>query len=221
MEKGQEMLEIGRNYPKLEMTKMLGTKSKQGIDRKLSRYGVDFSVCGTGENAVYTIKAIAEPFKIYAILDLGFDGGTDFGKLRDFYYHYFQDEIFMALPDEVKEVKMREIDRPISRQTIANYVRKLEDNHMIYRNTDNFIYYFAYKQTQRFCEHDEYVSAWKEYWDSVHSGISSFEAIWNMRIDHGGVARKQAIPDINAIGKKELDYMLSLIHHSIENEYNS
>ena len=91
---------------------------------------------------------------------------------------------------------------------------------MIYRNTDNFIYYFAYKQTQRFCEHDEYVSAWKEYWDSVHSGISSFEAIWNMRIDHGGVARKQAIPDINAIGKKELDYMLSLIHQSIENEYN-
>ena len=33
-----EMLEIGRVYSKPELTQMLGTRSKQGIDRKLQRY---------------------------------------------------------------------------------------------------------------------------------------------------------------------------------------
>lgn len=47
------MLEIGRSYSKTEMTQILATKSKQGIDRKLSRYGVEFDVCGRGEKAIY------------------------------------------------------------------------------------------------------------------------------------------------------------------------
>ena len=80
------MLEIGCVYSKLELTQMLGTRSKQGIDRKLDRYGVVYEVCGRGESAVYTIKAMADPFKVFAITELGFDGGTDFTKLRNFYY---------------------------------------------------------------------------------------------------------------------------------------
>ena len=46
------MLEIGCAYPKAEMTRIFGTNSKQGIDRKLTRYGIVFDVCGRGEGAV-------------------------------------------------------------------------------------------------------------------------------------------------------------------------
>ena len=63
------MLEIGRSYSKAEMTQILATKSKQGIDRKLSRYGVEFDVCGRGEKAIYTIKKMADPFKLFVLSD--------------------------------------------------------------------------------------------------------------------------------------------------------
>ena len=140
------MIEIGCVYAKPEMTRIFGTKDKQGLDRKLNRYGISYEVCGRGEGAVYKIKSMTDPFKVFAITELGFDANTDFTKLRNFYYHFFEDEVFMAMPDEVKEVRMRKMGQDVSRQTIATYTRRLEANDLINRNTKNFIYYFAYKQ---------------------------------------------------------------------------
>lgn len=213
------MLKIGCVYSKPELTQMLGTRSKQGIDRKLDRYGVVYEVCGRGERAVYTVKGMADPFKVFAITELGFDANTDFTKLRNFYYHFFEDEVFMAMPDEVKEVRMRAMGQDVSRQTIATYTRRLELNDLINRNTKNFIYYFAYNQEQRMCDHAEYVQAWYEYWDDIDSGLNSYDAIANMRTDHGGVARKQPIPEVNGIYNAKIEEMLSLIQQSIESEH--
>ena len=56
-----------RDYTKNEISGILGTKDKQGIDRKLQRYGVDFTSTGRGENRVYTIKNIPFPFKVFCI----------------------------------------------------------------------------------------------------------------------------------------------------------
>ena len=212
------MLEIGQTYPKPELSRIFGTRDKQGLERKLTRYGIVFDVCGRGENAAYTINAITDPFKVFAITELGFDGNTDFFKLRNFYYHFFEDEIFMAMPDEVKEAHMREMGQPVSRQTIANYTYRLVANNLINRHTNNFIYYFAYKQEQRIVDRDEYLQAWFEYWDDIASGLSSFDAIANMRTDHGGVARKQPIPEINGIYNEKIERMLSYIQQSIEDE---
>lgn len=212
------MLEIGRPYPKPELSQIFGTKDKQGLDRKLIRYGIVFDVCGRGERATYTIKAITDPFKVFAITELGFDGNTDFTKLRNFYYHFFEDEIFMAWPDEVKEVRMRKMGQDVSRQTIANYTSRLEANNLINRHTKNFIYYFARKQEQRITDREEYLQAWFEYWDDIASGLNSYDAIANMITDHGGVARKQPIPEINGIYNEKIEEMLSYIQQSIENE---
>ena len=212
------MLEIGQTYPKPELSRIFGTRDKQGLERKLTRYGIVFDVCGRGERAAYTINAITDPFKVFAITELGFDGNTDFFKLRNFYYHFFEDEIFMAMPDEVKEAHMREMGQPVSRQTIANYTYRLVANNLINRHTNNFIYYFAYKQEQRIVDRDEYLQAWFEYWDDIASGLNSFDAIANMRTDHGGVARKQPIPEINGIYNEKIERMLSYIQQSIEDE---
>ena len=152
------MLELNRSYTKPELTRMLGTQSKQGIDRKLQRYGVGFEVCGRGENAAYTIKTMADPFKVYAITELKVDGGTDFTKLRNVYYHFFEDEVFMAMPDEVKEARLHKIGEGVSRQAIAGYIQKLEQRNMITRHTNNFIYYFAFRQEQRIVERAEYTN---------------------------------------------------------------
>ncbi len=212
------MLEIGRSYSKTEMAQILAAKSKQGIDRKLSRYGVEFDVCGRGEKAIYTIKKMADPFKLFAITELDCDGNTDFTKLRNFIYHFFEDEIFMTMPDEVKEARMREMGEAVSRQTIANYTYKLESHDLISRQTKNFLYYFAFKQTQRFCDHAEYVEAWHDYWRDIDNGLTCYEAIDNMRAAHGGVARKQPIPEINGIYNDKIEQMLSYVQESMENE---
>ena len=123
------------------------------------------------------------------------------------------------MPDEVKEVRMRKMGHDVSRQTIATYTRKLEDNELISLNTRDFIYYFAYKQTQRICDRSEYVQAWFEYWDDIESGLNCYDAIANMMTDHGGVARKQPIPAVNGIYNSKIEYMLSLIQQSIESDY--
>ena len=95
----------------------------------------------------------------------------------------------------------------------------LERNELINRHTNNFIYYFAYKQTQRIVEREEYSRAWREYWkDKRENGYDSFTAIMIMRENYGGVARKQAIPEINGIYNDVLEEMLNYIQISIENE---
>ena len=213
------MLQIGCVYSKPELTQMLGTRSKQGIDRKLDRYGVVYEVCGRGERATYTVKGMADPFKVFSITELGFDANTDFTKLRNFYYHFFEDDEFMAMPDEVKEVRMRKMGQDVSRQTIATYTRRLETNNLINRYTKNYIYYFANKSEQRLCDYTEYVEAWHNYWDDIESGLNCYDAIGNMRADYGGVARKQPIPEINGIYNEKIEYMLSLIQQSIESDY--
>ena len=156
---------------------------------------------------------------MFAITRLGFDGNTDFRKVRNLYYYFFNDEEFSAMPDEVKEARMKENGRPVSRQVIARYLSVLERNGVINRHTNNFIYYFAYKQTQRIVEREEYSRAWREYWqDKRENGDDSFTAIMTMRANYGGVARKQAIPEINGIYNEVLEEMLNYIQLSMENE---
>ena len=54
-----------RDYPNAEMEELLRTKGKQNIDRKLGRYGIDFSSDGYGDSRIYTINRIPDdPFKV-------------------------------------------------------------------------------------------------------------------------------------------------------------
>ncbi len=211
------MLEL-RSYTKAELSALFGTKSKQGLTRKLDRYGIAYKEEGRGESLTFEITAIADPFKIFCITELGFPAQTNFKKLRNFYYYYFNDEVFMAMPDEVKETMLASEDKEISRQTIANYTNKLVANDLIDRNTKNCIYYFAYQKKQRLVEHAEYSQAWKEYWDAKRAGVDYYTAIDDMIANYGGVARKQPIPEINGIYNEKIQYMLNLIQESIENE---
>lgn len=211
------MLEI-REYSKPEMSAMFGTKDMEGLKRKLKRYGITFDVKGRGENAHFIIREISNPFKIYCITEFGFDGGTDFVKLLYFLYFYFNDDEFRALPDEVKEVLTEEHGHKISRQTIANYTAKLERNNLIDRNTKNYIYYFAFKQTQRMVEKEEYLKAWHEHWARRKEGLDNYSSIMKMFDDYGGVARKQAIPEINGIYNEQIEYLNTLIIQSIEKD---
>ena len=214
------MLEL-KKYPKAEMSEMFGTRDMEGLKRKMRGYGIHFDVLGRGNSAVFDIKGLDDPLKIYCIVDLGLDGRTDFKKARNFYNYFLNDEEFMAMPDEVKEIRMRKQGQPVSRQTIATYTAKLKNKNMIDFNTKNFIYYFAYKGNQIITTREKYLDAWKEYWQKVEDEMYYYDAIIEMRAKYGGVARKQPIPEINGIYLEEIEYFNTLIQQSIEKEIDT
>ena len=82
------MLEL-RDYSIAELRTILGTKDKQGIDRKLIGYGVEFSSAGYGDRRIYTITRIPNPFKVYAITKLGIPAQADFTKIQNLYFYFF------------------------------------------------------------------------------------------------------------------------------------
>ncbi len=214
------MLEI-KNYTKPEMSAMFGTRNMENLKRKMQRYGIIFDVAGRGENAVFTIKEIEDPFKIYCITELDFDGRTDFKKALIFFYYFFNDIEFRTMPDEVKEYRMRDQKQDVSRQTIATYISKLDRKNLVDRNSSDFIYYFAYKHTQRITDKEEYLKAWHEHWDRLHEqGWDSYSSIMQMFADYGGVARKQAIPHWNAIYTNKAEEFNTLIIESLEKKIN-
>ena len=211
------MIEL-RKYGKVELSAILKTNSKQGMIRKLKRWGISFTESGRGNNLEFTITDIADPFKVYCITELDFGANAEFQKVRNLYYAFFNDDEFMAMPDEVKEKRMGDKGKPIARQTIAGYIAKLDAKNLIRRNTGEYIYYFAHKHQQRLVDRSEYLKAWREYWNDLDYGMNSREAIANMIWNYGGVARKQEKPEENGIYKAEIQFLCDLIQESIESE---
>lgn len=211
------MLEL-RTYKKAELVQVFGTEDTQGLKRKLNRYGIKYQTDGRGSTLTFTITETADPFKVFCIDELGYDGRTDFVKLRNFLYCFLNDDEFRAMPDEVKAHRMQEAGKPMCRQTIAGYIAKLDAMELIDRNSGEYIYYFAYKDTQRIATRKEYSEAWKQYWQDKDNGADSMEAIAWMRFKHGGVARKQAMPQINGIYLEKINQLNTIICESIENE---
>lgn len=206
-----------RVYTKAEMVELLGTKSRQGIKRKLDGYAVDYSINGRGERIEFEIKEIKDPFKIFCILNLGMPAQTNFDKLCTFLYHFFCDEEFKNLPDEVKESILKTKKNGASRQTIAKYLNRFDTQNWITKSPDDFVYYFAYKGERRLTEKEEYCKAWREYW-AIMKGEEDrrYLAIDKMIQTYGGVARKQAKPECNAIFLKEINMLVDLVCDRIE-----
>ena len=211
------MLEL-RKYKKAELVEIFGTQDTQGLKRKLQRYGIKFQTTGRGQNLTFTITETADSFKVFCIDELGYDGRTDFMKLMNCLYCFLNDDEFRAMPDEVKAHRMAKAGKPMCRQTIAGYIAKLDKLNLIDRNSGEYIYYFAYKDTQRIATRQEYSEAWKQYWKDKENGADSMEAIAWMRFNHGGVARKQAMPQINGIYLEKINQLNAIICESIENE---
>jgi hypothetical protein len=57
------MIEL-RRYGKAELAAILKTSSKEGMTRKLERWGITFTEAGRGNNLEITITSIADRFKV-------------------------------------------------------------------------------------------------------------------------------------------------------------
>ena len=164
------MLEI-RNYSIAELRVLLGTKDKQGIDRKLTGYGVEFTSSGWADNRIYTITAIPNPFKLYAITKLGIPAQADFTKIQNLYFYFFCVDGFAEWPMVEMEAILEEDGKRVSPKTISKWLKYLE--HLDYINfaLGDFTYYAIYKTangTKLYKEisMETYLEGWRIYFDS-------------------------------------------------------
>ena len=214
-----------KNYPLGVLENLIGSRGKQQVDNKLTRYGYSFTSTGRGKQRVYTITALPDAisrFKSYCVFSLGFDPHTEFRKLRDWLFYFFWDEGFNGRSDEMMEEYLRLEGNGISRQTIGKYRKKLEK--LNYIASSDFVYYRIWKeygvQRSEVITREEYSKAWKSYfeWREAHPDEDSRPAYAHMYNKFGGVPRKQAKLEINGIYKQELNTLNDLVCATIEEE---
>lgn len=226
MDGGYKMLEL-RDYTLGVLETLIDTKGKQATDRKLTAYGYKYSSTGTGRKRVYTITALPNAFsqfKMYCVHTLGFSPQTDFNKLCDFVYCLFGDDNFNWRPDEMMEQYLRGAGKGMSRQTIHNYKKRLEDSGLIDTHFGEYVYYKVYKrygvQEQEEITQEEYSKAWKLYWGfrNANPDADSTPAYSYMYNTLGGVPRKQRRIQRNGIYTEENNTLYDLALATIQEE---
>ncbi len=207
-----------RKYTISELSAVLGTNGKDNIEGKLQRYNIEYTVTGRSKDIVFDITAVNDKLKVFCILDIGFPAQTDINKLANFLYFFLNVEDFIILTDEAKALFMADNGRTLSRQTIANYIKRLINANLMYRS-DKIIYYFIYKKERTPTDKESYNKAWREYFADKAKGADSFEAILNMVINYGGYAKKYVVPEQNALELDRINYLNDLVLERIEQLY--
>ena len=215
------MLEI-REYKIAELIEILGTKSRQGIERKLERYGCKFEVSGWGKRVVFNILTTPDEFKVFCITKLNIPAQVNFRKLKMFYYAFFEDEDFIGMPDVDKENYMTDEYEHISRQTIRNWVKYLERENLIMRDTDDCNYYAVnrYPNGDRYLtpiSRDTYKKGWSVYWEYAEE-YDTFYAYYKATEVWGGAACRTPKIIINGIEWAKIKRLKDIIINSMLNE---
>ena len=210
-----------RVYKFDELADYLGTRSNQGLRRKLDSNGIQFQEAGRGRMKTFTIIDIPDPFKVYCVYDLGIDYRTDFKKFRDFVSLLLSEPDFSWRPMEMMEEYLRIEGRNISRQTIANYIRKLDQLELISTHGE-FVYYKVYHegpdQKHEIISKEQYCAAWAVYWDKRNDGYDSLAAFSCMYHFLGGAPRKQERITQNAFYLDILNTLSELVADSFLRE---
>ena len=215
------MLEI-RDYNIAELRELFGTKDKQGIDRKLTGYGVEFTSSGWGDNRIYTITAIPNSFKLYAITKLGIPAQADFTKIQNLYFYFFCVDGFADWPMVEMEAILEEDGKKISPKTISKWLHYLERLDYVKFSQCEFTYYAIYKTTNgtqlyREISRETYLEGWRIYFDSRdEEGCES--AYIKLRNHIGGHPYKRPSVDYNIAYTAEIAELIEVINASFMDE---
>lgn len=208
------MLQL-RTYSFSELKEVLGTKDKQATDRKLTRYGVEYSSTGWADNREYTITRIPDPFRLYCVLVLGTPPQADFEKIRNLYYYFFCVEGFTDLPLIEMAKVMEKEGVPASRQFVSKWIEYLR--HLDYINfTQSECEYYAIsrdEQDNRICKsisRTDYLHAWAIYfeWRDIEGCVLAYARMYN---SIGGHPYKKPIYQQNALMAAEIQELIDII----------
>ena len=213
-----KMLEI-RKYTKNELSAVLETNTKQGIDRKLQRYGVKFVSNGWGQTLMYEIQEVPDRFKLYCITEMGMSSLVNFEKFKCFCYYLFCDETFANFPIVEMEVIMSEDAVHVSRQTISNWLNRLSRIGYIHFDKTTECIYYAITKTPDGKKHykeilqEVYCKGWNLYW-SNKSKIGTNAAYTKMYDYVGGHPYKHPKIDQNIVCSEKIQKLIELVNES-------
>lgn len=208
------MLEV-RKYSIAELSAILGSTGKQAIDRKLERYGVEYTSAGRGQSLVYDITKITDPFKVYCITKLGIPAQANFEKIRNLYYYFFCDEGFADLPLIEMAEYLEAEGVPQSRQCVTKWIEYLRHlDYIGFTNTD--CKYYAIEKTPskvKICHEitrEEYCQAWAIYHRNKieHGSYYAYALMYNTL---GGHPYKKPIYYQNTIMAQEIQELIDII----------
>ena len=212
------MLEI-RKYTKNELSAVLGTNTKQGIDRKLQRYGVEFVSTGRGQNLMYEIHEVPNRFNLYCITEIGMSASVNFEKLKYFCYYLFCDENFADFPIVEMEAIMSEDGVHVSRQAISNWINRLSRIGYIHIDKKTDCVYYAITKSEDDKKHykeisqEVYCKGWNLYWSNKN--ISGTNAAYKMMYDYvGGHPYKRPKITENIFYSDQIQKLIELVNES-------
>lgn len=214
------MLEV-RDYSIAELREMLRTKEKQGIDRKLKGYGVEFCSTGWGERRIYTIKSIPDPFRIYAITKLGVPPQADFTLIRNLYFYFFCVDRFAEMPLVEMESILEEDGMKASSKTISKWLNYLARLGYINFSRSDFTYYAITKENgikyYKEISRELYLEGWHIYFD-CRDEEGTYSAYVKMTHHIGGHPYKKAQFTENAFYLKDIEELIETINDSFLDE---
>ena len=209
------MLEL-RSYTKAEIAAILGTENRQGIQRKLSGYGVEYKIDGWGDYTL-TITAINDPFKVFCITTLGVPAQADFDKLKILYYHLLCCPGFAEMPYEVMAGILSHTETPVSNKTIAKWVEYLQTINYFAFDKEDCCYYAIrkYKDGRRVCEEidkEKYSVGWKIYWNKKAEEGSANAYLYMFNYIGGHPCRKAKMKP-NAFYLSQINQLIEILNN--------
>lgn len=216
------MIEI-REYKIAELVEILGTRNRQGIRRKLMRYGCEFEETGWGKSVVFNILTAPDKFNVFCITELNIPAQVDLRRLKMFYYAFFEDEKVMIMSDVDRENYMDEHYEHTSRQTIRNWIGYLERENLIDRDTVNCRYCAVKKssdgkKTVEEISKEIYKNGWDEYWHYIKEEGDCYYAFSKACDIWGGAVCRIPRITINGIEWAKTKRLKEIIIDSMLNE---
>ena len=196
-------------------------KRRQSIKKKLESNNVEFEISGRGRSAMFDIKKINEPYKLYCKMELGFSGQCDFEKMLYVHYEFLNSDKYVGLKKKEKKKYMDKKYIHISRQTISNNIKRLENLGWIHFSSDNCKYYFSSKGVHVDCDKEKYSEAWAYYFEQTGKcGRETKDVIGDIIRRYGGVPRKHLLPDINVLNSDEINAYNDILCAEMERRFS-
>lgn len=202
-------------YTKEDLINEFHTDRMDSIKRSLDRLGYKYETNKkNGKNLRLTITKLPNMFKVFCISELGIPAQSDFRLLRNFFYYFFCDEEFQQLPIEEMVRIMESEGKKVSRQTISKWIQFLKNKNII--NESQEYLYFTTVKTDISTEslritREEYLAAWKAYWDIINNGGMYNEALNAMYKVNGGATFKKPIIEENGFYSDLIDSLVELL----------
>lgn len=176
-----------------------GKNASKNLQAKMERNNIGFTVKGRGRSTTFTITVLPvglAKFRLFCEEKYQLAPQTQFKEFRDFVIAFFTNEDYQHSTLEMWEQHLREINTPVSRQTLAKYLETITSIGEM--EIVDYYYYLLRNIGDGLKEQEEipysvYKEAWAFYFSLCYQGWATWDAYSMMISKYNGSPRKKPI----------------------------